>query len=115
MNPRAEATGTYGSLMELRDPQPDVPSWTFLTNHAHVLIAISRNPDIRQRDIADGVGITEGAVQRIVSELEDGGYLRRQRVGRRNHYDVIGNRPLRHALEDQHTVQELIDALYDWG
>ncbi|NNC80361.1 MAG: MarR family transcriptional regulator [Acidimicrobiales bacterium] len=97
--------------MELVDPEPDVPSWTFLTNHAHVLIAIGRNPELRQRDIAHAVGITVGAVQRIISELEAGGYLRHQRIGRRNRYEVIGDLPLRHPLESTHTVGDLIESL----
>ena len=93
------------------DPEPDVPSWTFLTNHAHVLIAISRDPELRQRDIAHAVGITIGAVQKIVAELEAGGYLTRQRVGRRNRYDVTAAHPLRHPLEATHTVDQLLTAL----
>lgn len=83
-------------------------SWTFLTNHAHVLIAISRNPELRQRDIGDLVGITEGAVQRILHELEAEGYLAIERVGRRNRYRVDGDRPLRHTLEHGHTIAELL-------
>lgn len=86
-------------------------SWTFLTNHAHVLIAISRDHDVRQRDIANMVGVTVGAVQRIIHELEDGGYIRSERVGRRNHYHVVGESSLRHPLEDRHTIGELISAL----
>ena len=89
----------------------DVPSWTFLTNHAHVLIAIQRNPDARQRDIAYVVGITVGAVQRIIADLEREGYLTSERVGRRNHYQVNGGLSLRHPLEDQHTVDVLIKSL----
>ena len=102
---------TYGSAMVLRDPEPDLPSWTFLTNHAHVLIAISRNPELRQRDISDLVGITEGAVQRILHELEDGDYVVRERVGRRNRYSVRAGRPLRHPLEAGHTIEEIIDTV----
>lgn len=92
-------------------PETPLPPWTFLTNHAHVLIAISRNPEIRQRDIAYVVGITPGAVQRIIHELEEGGYLRSERVGRRNRYEIVPDMPLRHPLEDQHTIQELLQAL----
>ncbi|NNE73695.1 MAG: MarR family transcriptional regulator [Acidimicrobiales bacterium] len=92
-------------------PEPEIPSWTFLTNHAHVLIAISRNPEARQRDLAYAVGITVGAVQRIIGELDDGGYLQSVRVGRRNHYRVLDDKPLRHPLEDQHTVRDLIVTL----
>ncbi len=95
----------------LTEPESRVPSWTFLTNHAHVLIAISRNPEIRQRDIAYAVGVTVGAVQRIIHELEEGGYVRSERVGRRNRYHILADKPLRHPLEDQHTVDELITVL----
>ncbi len=95
----------------LNTPGPTLPSWTFLTNHAHVLIAISRNPEIRQRDIAYLVGLTVGAVQRIVHDLEEEGYIHSERVGRRNRYEIIDDKPLRHPLEDQHTIQELIAVL----
>ena len=87
------------------------PTWTFLTNHAHVLIAISRDGGLRQRDIGELVGITEGAVQRILHELEDAGYLRRERVGRRNRYHVDAARPLRHPLERDHTVAEILRSI----
>lgn len=69
--------------------------WTFITNHARVLMCIAENPDARLRDIAQDVDITERATQRIVGELVDDGYLTRQRVGRRNRYKVHGRRPLR--------------------
>ena len=98
-------------LMDLHAPEPDVPSWTFLTNHAHVLIAIARDPNLRQRDIAHAVGITVGAVQKIVNELERGGYLRHERVGRRNTYEVIADLPLRHPLEARRTIGDLITTL----
>lgn len=82
--------------------------WTLLTNHAHVLVAITRDPELRQREIADLVGITEGAVQRILHELEIDGYVRRERVGRRNRYHVDHDRPLRHQLEQPHTVGDVL-------
>lgn len=87
------------------------PGWTFLSNHAHVLIAVSRDPDLRQRDISALVGITEGAVQRILHDLEEAGYVRRERKGRRNRYRVDRDRPLRHPLEQPHTIEELLDAV----
>lgn len=87
------------------------PGWTFLTNHAHVLICIARRPDIRLRDVATQVGITERAVQSIVRDLEAGGYLERSRVGRRNHYRLHPDRPLRHPVEHGHQLTELLDAL----
>lgn len=86
-------------------------TWTFLTNHAHVLLAIAAEPDLRLRDIADRVGITERAAQRIVSELESGGYLKVRRVGRRNQYQVNSNRPMRHPAERHHKVGELLRVL----
>lgn len=97
--------------MELRDPEPKVPSWTFLTNHAHVLIAIDRDPELRQRDISHAVGITVGAVQKIIHELEVDGYVEHDRVGRRNRYRVNRNRPLRHPLEENHTIGDLLTTL----
>jgi DNA-binding MarR family transcriptional regulator len=85
--------------------------WTFLTNHAHVLIAIKRNGDLRQRDISELVGITPGAVQRILDDLEAGGYIHRERVGRRNHYEVASGMALRHPLEHTHTIDDLLAAV----
>lgn len=104
---------THGATMVLRDPQPEIPSWTFLTNHAHVLIAISRDGELRQRDIAHAVGITTGAVQKILDDLERGGYVQRERVGRRNRYVVTADLPLRHPLEHPHTAREMLNALGD--
>jgi hypothetical protein len=104
---------TYDGRVTLIEPKPDLPSWTFLTNHAHVMVALSRDPDLRQRDLSYVVGITPGAVQRILDDLEHGGYLRREKVGRRNHYEIIDRSPLRHPLEGKHTVGELLDMLHD--
>lgn len=97
--------------MDLTEPDPDLPAWTFLTNHAHVLIAIDRNPELRQRDVAHSVGITVGAVQKIITELERGGYLTHERIGRRNRYTVNPDLPLRHPLEANHSVGDLLDTL----
>ena len=99
------------SLVELTDPELELPSWTFLTNHAHVLIALDRNPELRQRDISHAVGITVGAVQKILHELEDAGFVTRERIGRRNRYTVSADKPLRHPLESRHTVQDLLRSL----
>ncbi|MEM9611634.1 MAG: helix-turn-helix domain-containing protein [Actinomycetota bacterium] len=90
-------------------------TWTFLTNHSHVLLAIYRNPDLRQRDIAHLVGITEGAVQRILHELEADGYLDIRRVGRCNHYTVHPDLGLRHPLEAGHTIGEVLERLAPLG
>jgi DNA-binding MarR family transcriptional regulator len=92
--------------------EPDAPrSWTFLTNHAHVLLAIARTPDLRLREIADLVGVTERTATQIVADLERDGYVRRDRRGRRNHYTVDPHSHLRHPLEDHHEVAQLIGAL----
>ncbi len=85
--------------------------WTFLTNHAHVLLSIASDPELRLRDIAEIVGITERATQRIVGSLVADGYLVRARVGRRSHYEVKADVPLRHQVESHHTVAELVDLL----
>ena len=85
--------------------------WTFLTNHAHVLVCIAEEPDIRGRDIATRVGITERAAQSIIADLVADGYVIRSREGRRNRYEVIPDVPLRHPLEDEHTIGELLATL----
>lgn len=86
-------------------------SWTFLSNHAHVLICLSRNPRQTIPTIAGKVGITPRAVQLILADLIEGGYVERTRVGRRNHYRVNLEGHLRHPLEAEHRVGELIAAL----
>lgn len=86
-------------------------SWTFLTNHSHVLLCIAEDPDIRLRDIADQVGITERAAQRIVAELEEAGYVSHERIGRRNRYEVHTQLPLRHPLEDHLAIGALLRVL----
>lgn len=83
--------------------------WTFLTNHAHVLLCVAGEPDVRMRDLAVRVGITERAVQRILGELEAAGYVRRERTGRRNRYDVRADLPLRHPVERHNKVAALLD------
>jgi len=103
----------YGVDDMLSDPQLDVPAWTFLTNHAHVLIAISRDPELRQRDIAHVVGITPGAVVRILHDLEENGYVTSERIGRRNRYQINSDVTLRHPLEANHSVGDLIGSLAD--
>lgn len=89
--------------------------WTFLSNHAHVLICIARDSELRMRDIAASVGITERAAQRIVAELVDEGYLEIQRSGRRNTYLIHPDVPLRHSLEAHHSIGELLGTLGDAG
>jgi hypothetical protein len=84
------------------------PGWTFLSNHGHVLVCIAGDPGIRGRDIAARVGITERAAQAIVADLVEDGYVTRTRIGRRNHYEVNPDLPLRHPVEQPHSVGELL-------
>ena len=84
------------------------PTWTFLTHHTHVLMLLSEDPDMRLRDCAQQIGITERAVQNIVSDLEQVGALSRQREGRRNHYVIHKTQPLPNALESKCVVGDLL-------
>ena len=84
--------------------------WNFLTNYGHVVVYLSSNPDARIRDLAEAIGITERAAQRIVSDLVDAGYLTRTKTGRRNSYEINPEAPLRHPLERDHEVGELVRA-----
>lgn len=88
-----------------------VAEWTFMTNHTHVLVCLSADPDLRIRDLAERVGITERATQRIVGELTTEGYLEKTRMGRRNSYRVIDTEPLRHPVEGQYTIGDLLRAM----
>jgi DNA-binding MarR family transcriptional regulator len=83
-------------------------SWTFLTNHAHILMCLAKSPSERIRDLAVKVDITERAVQRIIVELEAEGYLEHIREGRRNLYKVLSRKPLRHDIEKHRQVHDLI-------
>ena len=85
--------------------------WTFLSNHAHVLLCLADDPAVRLRDVATRVGITERAVQKIVADLESAAVLTRTRDGRRNHYAIDATRPLRHPIEQHRTVAALLDLL----
>ena len=82
--------------------------WTFLTNHAHVLVCLAADPNARMRDIAEDIGITERAVHRIIAELEGEGYLKRVRNGRRNEYRIHDELPLRHPIESHRCIKDLI-------
>jgi DNA-binding MarR family transcriptional regulator len=83
--------------------------WTFLTNHAHVLLAIAREPTARLRDVAARDGITERAAQAIVADLEAAGYLQHEKVGRRNAYTVNPAGRLRHPTEADHSIGDLLN------
>lgn len=90
---------------------PSPAPWTFLTNHTHVLLCLSRYPGDTLREVATRVGITERAVQRIVRDLEEAGVVTRERQGRRNTYHLQRGAALRHPLEAHHTVGELLELL----
>ena len=85
--------------------------WTFLTNHTHVIVCLSRDSALTVRSLALQIGITERSVQRILAELEEGGVVTRTKDGRRNLYSIDENFQLRHPLEAHHTVGDLLKVL----
>jgi predicted HTH transcriptional regulator len=85
--------------------------WTFLTNHAQVLLCIARNQRMTAKEIAEVVGITERAVQRLIRDLEESGYIMRVRVGRQNRYVINTDQPMRHPAQGGRPIGELIDLL----
>lgn len=103
--------------MSTRAPVRPVPvaaldsGWNFLSNHGHVLVCLARNPDMRLRDVAQAVGITERAVQKIVGDLETGSVLTRERDGRRNKYQLHIDQPMRHPLEAHRSVGALLRSI----
>ena len=106
----AKQKTTVRSGVRARQPgQADSASrWTFLTNHAHVLALLHSNPQIVLRQVALEVGITERAVQRIIQELEEGGFIQREKVGRQNRYRVSTKERLRHPIEAHRTIGDLL-------
>jgi Winged helix-turn-helix DNA-binding len=88
-----------------------MPEWTFLSNYAQVLLCIAHDPGIRLRDIGDQVGITERAALRIVGELDDAGYVARERDGRRNHYTISHDLPLPDRLARNQKIGDLLEIL----
>lgn len=94
-------------------PAPAPAGWTFLSNHAHVLICLAETPDMTLRAVANRVGITERAVQRIVTDLEDAGVLLRRKRGRQNVYAIHRAQPLRHPVESHRTVGDLLAMVHD--
>lgn len=87
------------------------PGWDLLSNHAHVLLCVARDPGVRLREIAESVGITERSAHKIVSELVAEGYVLREREGRRNRYEVKREASLRHPLVREQPVGDLLDVL----
>ena len=86
-------------------------NWTFLTNHAQVLLSIARNQSVTAREIAAHVGVTERAVQRILRDLHDAGYVSHSREGRQNRYEIHAETPMRHPAQQGRSVRELLDVL----
>lgn len=97
--------------MPTNDKETALHGWTFLSNYAHVMVCLARDPDMTLREIADHVGVTERAVHRIVGELSAVGVVSKEREGRRNHYTLCLDTPLRHPLEEGKTVGDLLSAL----
>ncbi len=83
-------------------------SWTFLTNHTHVLLCLYRNPDSTLREVAGLVGITERMVQKVVAELLADGFILVNKIGRRNSYKIRTGMRLRHPLESHRQIGELL-------
>lgn len=86
-------------------------SWTLLTGHGHVLVEIARNPEARVREIGENAGLTERTTAAIIADLEAAGYLSRERVGRRTHYQVHLDVPFRHQGQDGHLVGPFLELL----
>jgi predicted transcriptional regulator len=85
--------------------------WTFVTNHTQVLLRIAQDPDVRLRDVAEHIGITERAGERIVADLVEAGFLTRQRVGRRNRYEIDREHTMRHPAQSGYEIGALLDLL----
>ena len=90
-------------------------TWTFLTNHAHVLLCLVTSPSMLMREVAREVGITERAVQRIIADLREEGYLKPHREGRRNTYEINTERHLKHPIEEHRRIADLIELIFECG
>ena len=87
--------------------------WSFLTNHARVLVCIAHDPGVRLRDIASTLGITERSAYGIVTDLTEGGYVVKEKDGRRNRYQIQAHLPLREAITQERTIGEVLDVLVE--
>ena len=96
------------AAVKVPNPESGGARWTFLTNHSHVLVLLHAEPDLVLREVATRVGITERAVQRIIRELEEDGFIERERVGRCNRYHILTDHPLRHPIEGHRTIGDLL-------
>jgi predicted transcriptional regulator len=110
---RTGGTRSVASQTAQADEMPSQESWTFLSNHSHVLVALAQNPHLSLREVSQLVGITERSVQRIVTDLEEAGYVEKEKVGRNNQYSIKEKSSLRHPLEKHCTVGELLDLIVE--
>jgi len=87
-------------------------SWTFFTNHTHVIICLAREPGLSLREVALKIGVTERAVHRIIADLEQEGYLSKKKVGRQNEYTLDLTKPLRHEMESNYSIGEALQIFF---
>ena len=87
--------------------------WTFLSSHAHVLVCLAEDPQAKLRDVADRVGVTERTIMRLITQLDQAGFIKRSRRGRGNHYEIVAREPLRHPLEARCSVDTLLRAVLE--
>lgn len=104
----AQADDDRSAVRSPAGNEAEAARWTFLTNYTHVLVLLFRDPSMVLRDVAAKVGITERAVQRIIAELEAEGFITREKVGRQNHYRIRTDLPLRHPIEANCTIGDLL-------
>lgn len=83
-------------------------SWTFLSNHGHVVVQLSQNPELKVSELAQNIGVTERHVRSVLLDLRDAGYLEVVRVGRQNRYKLKTNLPLRHDAESNKSLRDLV-------
>ena len=107
-SPRPRSRPSKGRQTTAAAVSAPVSRWTFLTNHSHVLILLSQDASLVLREVAVRVGITERAVQRIIADLEQAGFIEREKVGRRNRYRIRTNLALRHPIESHRTIGDLV-------
>ena len=88
-------------------------NWTFLTNHAHVLLCLAKSSSMRTRDLAEEVGSTERAVQRIIAELVEDGYITKTKEGRRNLYKIQEGKALKHPIESHKSIEDFIKLIFE--
>jgi DNA-binding transcriptional ArsR family regulator len=113
---KASGAGTAAQAARPPRERPPAPHpgsrWTVFTNHGHVLILLAHDPALVLREVATRVGITERAVQRIIADLEEAGFLQRERVGRQNRYRIRTSQALRHPIEAHRTVGDLVGLIH---